>query len=339
MIMTLVPRKADRRGFTLIELLVVIAIIAIHIGLLLPAIQRVREAAARTKCANNLKQIGLAIHNFEATYGKLPTSGEGTNYSTSPPSTAFALHSTFTYLLPYIEQNNVFKLVDLNFAYNDSRAPNNQVAAKAQPPIFLCPSHPYRQADPQGYGQVDYMPIAYTDIDPVTGARNRRSRGDSVLKLLPANILDCTDGLSNTIAIIEDVGKNHEGLFPYMKSAFIDPLAGTYGVDVSPSGLRNIYRWAEPDCADGVSGPPNATAGALLGVVNQNPLPIGGPPACPWSITNCGANNEPFSFHAGGALAVFGDGHVGFIRSTVTPQVMRALCDAAGGVPVNPGSF
>src|SRR5262249_16716644 len=131
-----------------------------------------------------------------------------------------------------------------------------------------------------------------------------------------------------------------EGLFPYMKSAFIDPLAGTpYGVDISPSGLRNIYRWAEPDCADGVSGPPNATVGKLQGAISQNPLPIGGPSACPWSISNCGANNGPFSFPAGGALAVFGDGHVAFLRSTVTPQVMRALCDAAGGVPVFPNSF
>src|SRR5436309_11403803 len=160
-------RAASRRlppGFTLIELLVVIAIIAILIGLLLPAVQKVREAAARASCQNNLKQLGLAIHNYESTYGKLPSPGEGINPSTLAKD--YDTHSFFTYILPYMEQQQVYNLIDLNRVYNDGTAPNNQVAAKAQPKSFLCPGAAGVQPDPKGYGQTSDMPISYTDTDP-----------------------------------------------------------------------------------------------------------------------------------------------------------------------------
>src|SRR6187200_88594 len=110
--------RSLRRGFTLIELLVVIAIIAILIALLLPAVQQAREAARRAQCKNNLKQIGLAIHNYESTHSRLPAAGEGTNFSTSPPSTWFGLHSLFSQILPYVDRATTYQQFDFGLGYN-----------------------------------------------------------------------------------------------------------------------------------------------------------------------------------------------------------------------------
>src|SRR5437660_10732167 len=105
-------RPLSRKGFSLIELLVVIAIIAILIGLLLPAVQKVREAAARSRCMNNLKQIGLAVHNFEATTGYLPPAG---CWATAKSSASFNVesYSILARILPYVEQNSLYQQVDL----------------------------------------------------------------------------------------------------------------------------------------------------------------------------------------------------------------------------------
>ena len=146
------PRSA---AFTLVELLVVIAIIGVLVALLLPAIQAAREAARRSSCLNNSRQMGIAILNHESGKKLLPSGGEGTIWddpATPQGKTGFGLHSTFTQILPYLEQTAVASQIDMKFAYNDPAKPQNQAAAKAQIAIFLCPTNPIRQPDPFGYG-------------------------------------------------------------------------------------------------------------------------------------------------------------------------------------------
>jgi prepilin-type processing-associated H-X9-DG protein len=98
--------------------------------------------------------------------------------------------------------------------------------------------------------------------------------------------------------------------------------------------MRNNYRWAEPDVSNGVSGPHQA-ADSKVAKINNNASPVGGPTTCPWSLNNCGPNDEPFAYHSGGVNAVFGDGHVQFVNDKITAVVLRSICTPEGGETVN----
>lgn len=297
-----------RDGFTLVELLVVIAIIGVLTGLLLPAVQSAREAARRTLCANNSRQLGLASLGYESAKRRLPSGGQGTDFSTSPPSTVFDLHSVFTMLLPYAEQSNIHARIDLVYAYNENQ--QNMDATRVAIPELLCPTNSWRSAavDSEGYGYVDYGAIYYVDLDPATGLVNKQLRAAGALVKGGSRISEITDGMSNTILFGEDTGRDermHDG------HVYVDPADGQ---------KRRFWRWAEPDNAFGVSK-----------VINNNANPAGGPPDCPWTKNNCGPFDEMFSHHPGGAHVTMGDASTRFLTDDTTVAVYRALITRSAG--------
>ena len=327
-----------RIGFTLVELLVVIAIIGILIGLLLPAVQAAREAARKSQCKNNLREMGLALQNFESAQGVLPTAGQGT--LPNKPQVAWGLQGAFLYMLPYMELAQASTLMDPTFAYNDRRAPNNQVAARAQVPTFLCPSNGMAELDPQGYGQGDYAPTVGTSIDPLTGVSNGAALAPGALGLATTRMSQITDGTSQTIVLVEDNPINHGTIYPYVDSGNADPVVPTFDADpILQDNTGKDYkdratnRWAEPDKSISISGPPNSKPGNLKNFVNNNISPTGGPPDCPWSQGDCGPNGEIFSLHPSGAHVLLCDGSATFLAENIDFRALRCLLTRDEGVP------
>jgi prepilin-type N-terminal cleavage/methylation domain-containing protein len=326
-----------QRGFTLIELLVVIAIIAVLIALLLPAVQQAREAARRTQCKNNLKQMGLAMFNYESTYSRLPTAGKGIDFG---KINMFAFSSSFFQsILPYTDQAPLYGQFNFSLHYSNSV---NQAAAKTKIPAFLCPSNAFTTPDPFGYGESDYMPVPFVDIDPTTGLRNGQNgtaggangtslgaTKEGMLGLYGGTLSGVTDGASNTIAVFEQSGRPGGIVGKYPQAMYLSGAPGWDGTQMPGGGTKTApNRWADGDSGAGVSGPNNGVAGSIQ-VINNNKVPVGGPASCPWTTNNCGPNNEPFSVHTGGAHALMGDGTVRFLSENLDVHLVRRLCGKA----------
>ena len=361
-----------RSGFTLIELLVVIAIIAVLIALLLPAVQQAREAARRSQCKNNLKQIGLGVHNFESSYRVTPMAGQCD--STGDGSTTYVTESPATAILPYIDQATVYNLMEHNLTYaamaaapysyavstlhpnskgavyNDANFLNTVLAAKTKIPVFVCPSTPLdpgsRATD--GYGVFDYMFITVTDIEDgsagaTTPVGTRAASGARRLAMTRRGFLSCdtgwgfasvTDGLSNTIMCIEDAGRAHPSVavFGSQSSRPAPITADSVAWSGGATGGRRMYAWADPDTTTNGLSGPSNSTGSKVAGVNQNASPTGGPSTCVWSLNNCGPNDEPFSFHTGGCHAAMGDGSVRFLGASMDALVLKAIAGASDGV-------
>jgi prepilin-type N-terminal cleavage/methylation domain-containing protein/prepilin-type processing-associated H-X9-DG protein len=301
-------RPQRRAGFTLIELLVVIAIIAVLIGLLLPAVQKVREAAARTQCANNMRQIGIAMHNYHDAYRAF-----------CPGRTTVApMHSWTAHILPFIEQDNVQRAYSFNLDWNN---PVNYTAIRIQVNIFNCPATPPGLRTDNNIAAApacgDYSTISeikwfvaincfgYPRFTNVTG--DPRQVG-ALVKDQRTRITEITDGTSNTILVAEDAGR--------------PDLYITGGVKGDPSiaGWKE-GGWADPGAPFSIDG--SDTNGSVPG-------------SC---AMNCSNNSEVYSFHNGGALFLFADGSVHFISSSLDLCTLAALVTRAGSEQVNTGDL
>ena len=326
------PLAGRRPGFTLIELLVVIAIIAVLIGLLLPAVQAAREAARRSQCVNNMKQIGLGLHNFESSQGFFPPSGiRGSGYCQPMninvdgsgkvlPSGQRASSYVFTHVLPYLEQANVYNSYNIKI---DFRSGVNSTAIATLIPSLLCPSSAnsdkYHTFDDSNGDSADTggpwrgVRAAVTDYAVSNGVENGLAATGSVdltaggqYSMLqnvtggqPNNVTyhsQVTDGLSNTIMMSESAGRPHTYRAGGRRDTTVTPGEGASG------------GWADYDTG--------YTLHSFTVDGRKSPGPC---------FTSCYNGNEDYSFHPGGGDYLMGDGSVRFLKQTLNIRIYVRL--------------
>lgn len=316
-------RQRLRQGMTLIELLVVIAIIGILTGILLPAVQAVRESSRRIQCVNNMRQIGLATLNFEHTHGVFPASG----WTTAGPGNPAGKYVGWRPLiLPYAEQKNLEQLYDFSQNWWEG---TNSTAAAVPVLLFQCPSTPVRApvitavAHPPRPAMTFANPIAPTDYEAIMGVKP-----SSINPHLPRDIYNSVnrysvmhrnsrnghgsilDGSSNTIMIIETAGRPDV----YRGRIQRNDLSNDQGIG-----------WADSE------GPYS-----LDGTNADGSIEGGGPASECHFVMNRRNDNEPYSFHPGGVNAVFADGHVSFMDESIeigefAKLVTKAASEISGG--------
>jgi prepilin-type N-terminal cleavage/methylation domain-containing protein/prepilin-type processing-associated H-X9-DG protein len=336
--------RARRTGFTLIELLVVIAIITILIGLLLPAVQKVREAAARVSCQNNLKQIGLAYHNYAGTNGGFAP------YALQPDPANFAGTIAFAQttrgwglpLLTYLEQGPLAQQYNLQtFFYDSSNGSLNQQVSNTHLKVMQCPSTPnqnrlYTASSsfamfvglPSTWtaSAADYCPAAnvgtaFQSTAGISPTSTTQYRGALQLNV-NTSVLALTDGTSNTILIAEAAGRPQLWRNGQLATS---GLPGSNGK--TTNDLGSPIPWA--DVWGGGWADASAGGFTLSGSDATGTVPGG---SC---AINCSNDLGFYSFHPGGANFLLADGSVRFVQQSVTPLAMVAAVSRAGGETVS----
>ena len=320
-------RTARRpRGFTLIELLVVIAIIAILISLLLPAVQQAREAARRSQCQNNLKQLALALHNYESTHRVFPPGTLGYPY----------VWSAHAQLLPFVDQGNLGNFLDYDVpplsafnsgGFNATIVNANDASARTRLPLMVCPSD--KDAVPEGvYGGVSYPACVGSGVNGTDASDDgsNASADGVIFQRSKIRFRDVTDGGSNTVAFGEQL----------------------IGDGISTAPVNADYRFRVVELASGTQTTPSAclpgAAPAWSGqrggkwvnghladtMYNHWYGPNSSSPDCHNTYHNF-ALPSARSAHEGGVQAAFVDGSCRFISENVNLTIWRAIATRAGG--------
>ena len=306
----------SRSAFTLIELLVVIAIISTLVGLLLPAVQKVREAAARMSCQNNFKQIGLALHNYHGTYQKLPP-GSNVNGFT-----------VVTLILPFMEQNNLYTQINFNASADD---PSNAGPYGTPIKLLQCPSDGF--PIPQGLTGNNYFANYGTDIHFFGNATV--ANGVFALRDNGLSLLSITDGTSNTAAFCE-LKRGDWNNAIYSPADWLN--ASSYGLPTTADQAVSICQTVNVQdlslqcfSAGGEWLSDDSTGTAYTHVALPNTT------NCCW-LANLTFAVTASSYHTGGVNMLLCDGSVRYVSNAVSLSTWRAVGTRAGG-EVNGSDF